>query len=381
MGLSKQKIPILDGFRFLSSSLVVLAHYEIIFGQFLIYGAFATTAVSWFFVVSGFILSYTYPSLDSPADYRRFYLHRVIRIYPVYALAVLVSAIFVIWGYSVGGESFFAEVRRPFEISYDLPEQKENGFWFMASLRHLSFTQSISSIETLKLVFNGPLWSLVLEVYFYILFPLLLLLLKPINSLPRVIAAFLVGYALQFILIQNYLPQADQYNVMNLNVPVYTNPFIRGIEFVFGILLYKAFALSPAPDPGAKTKVGPLLLTLLAYLLVVIVGENYVPYQYSAFFITVPFITVMVYALLRMHWYPEEKAIRFFTLLGGLSYVLYCFHWPLMEMIQYFNLLPNSLPYPIHALLLLTLLLLVSYGIYRFIETPIRRVLYRRIQS
>ena len=78
---------------------------------------------------------------------------------------------------------------------------------------------------------------------------------------------------------------------------------------------------------------------------------------------------------------PEEKAIRFFTLLGGLSYVLYCFHWPLMEMIQYFNLLPNSLPYPIHALLLLTLLLLVSYGIYRFIETPIRRVLYRRIQS
>ena len=47
MGLSAQKIPILDAFRFLASALVVLVHYEIIFGQFVLYGAFATTAV-WF---------------------------------------------------------------------------------------------------------------------------------------------------------------------------------------------------------------------------------------------------------------------------------------------------------------------------------------------
>ena len=31
-------------------------------------------------------------------------------------------------------------------------------------------------------------------------------------------------------------------------------------------------------------------------------------------------------------------------LLGGLSYILYCFHWPLMEMLQFFNVLPDSLP-------------------------------------
>ena len=68
MGLSKQKIPVLDAFRFIASAVVVLVHYEIIFGQFVVYGAFATTAVSWFFVVSGFILCYTYPTLESPQD-------------------------------------------------------------------------------------------------------------------------------------------------------------------------------------------------------------------------------------------------------------------------------------------------------------------------
>ncbi len=48
MGLSKQKIPVLDEFRFIASVVVllVLVHYEIIFGQFVLYGAFATTAVS-----------------------------------------------------------------------------------------------------------------------------------------------------------------------------------------------------------------------------------------------------------------------------------------------------------------------------------------------
>ena len=65
MGLSHQKIPVLDAFRFFASVLVVLVHYEVIFGESVVYGTFATTAVSWFFIVSGFILSYTYPSLDS----------------------------------------------------------------------------------------------------------------------------------------------------------------------------------------------------------------------------------------------------------------------------------------------------------------------------
>lgn len=376
--LNKRKIPILDAFRFISSVLVVLVHYEIIFGQFVIYGAFATTAVSWFFVVSGFILCYTYPSLSSTADYRRFYLHRIIRIYPVYCLAVIVSALFVSAGIASMGEAFFAEVNRPFQISYDLPEQKDTGFLIATGIRHLTFTQSVSSIETLKLLFNGPLWSLVLEVYFYLCFPLLLLLLKPVNSLPRVIAAFVVGYVLQFALIQYFLPQAESYDVMNLNVPVYTNPLIRGIEFVFGMLLYRAFALtgnSSSAGSGSNSAV-PTIVTIVLYIAVIFIGENFVPYQYSSFFIAVPFVTLMIYALLNMHWYPGERATRFCTLLGGLSYVLYCFHWPLMEMLQYYNFLPESLPLMFHVVLLMLVLLVICYGIYRMIDSPVRKRLY-----
>ena len=378
---NKQILPILDMFRLVAALFVVLVHYEIIFGQFVIYGSLGTTALSWFFVLSGFIIAYNYPSLKSAQDYRRFYVHRFVRIYPVYCLAVLVSALFVTLGYNLMGEGFFGEVRRPFEISYDLPEQKDNAFFLMATLRHLTFTQSVSSIETLNYLFNGPLWSLVLEIYFYLSFPIFLILLKPINTMRRIVAAMLIGYLLQFVLIQYFLPDVERFDVMNLHVPVYTNPAIRGLEFVFGMLLYKAFALMPPITTKEKLNINPLLLTLVAYLIMNYIGENYVPYQYSMFFIGVPIVTLLVFTMARSHWYPSGLVYRFCVWCGGISYVLYCFHWPLMEMIQLWDVLPQTIPFPLHLPLLVAVLLLITHLIYRFVETPMRRWLYKKLES
>ena len=378
MGLSHKKIPVLDAFRFFASVLVVLVHYEVIFGESVVYGTFATTAVSWFFIVSGFILSYTYPSLDSLQDYRRFYLHRIIRIYPVYFLAVVVSSLFVSLNYLAIGDEFFSEVNRPFELIHDLPEQKEAAFFTLATLRHLVFAQSVGSVETFKLVFNGPLWSIVLEIYFYLAFPLLLLMIKPLNTMTRIIVAFIMGYLLQLLLIQVNLPEAESYDVINLNVPVYTNPFIRGIEFIFGMLLYKVFTFWDLQKIVGRTNWTPTILTVLLYVIVVIYVHDNIPYQYSSFFLVVPFVTIMIYALLRLQWHPANHIVRYCTTLGGISYVLYSFHWPLMEIIQFYNLLPRMSSQFMQPVLVMLVLLVVSYVIYRFVEAPIRRVLYRK---
>ena len=102
----------------------------------------------------------------------------------------------------------------------------------------------------------------------------------------------------------------------------------------------------------------------------------YAPYQYSMYFATVPSVCFLVFALSRMNWHANASATRVCVLLGGLSYILYCFHWPLMEMLQFFNVLPDSLPFPINLALVVTIVVAVSYFIYRFIETPIRKALY-----
>ena len=377
----KQILPILDLFRLFAALLVVLVHYEIIFGQFVVYGSLGTTALSWFFILSGFIITYSYPDFDSFSDLKRFYAHRFIRIYPVYFLAVLVSAIFVSGGVTALGDQFFEQVRRPFEISYDLPQVKDAEFWALSTLRHLTFTQSLSSVETLKLVFNGPLWSLVLEVYFYLAFPLLLILLKPMKSLSRIVIALMFGYVLQFLLIQYFLPDVESFNVMNLNVPIYTNPAIRGLEFVFGMLLYKAFALLPSITRREKHTSTPLLMAIFGYLVINAVGENFIPYQYSMFFSAVPVVALLVFILARTHWHPVGIGNKLCLWAGGISYVLYCFHWPLMEMVRFWNIVPQSVAFPYHLIILILFLLLVSHLIYRWIETPIRRLLYRKFKT
>lgn len=374
----KQLIPLLDMFRLVAALLVVLVHYEIIFGQFVIYGSFSTTALSWFFVLSGFIIAYNYPALGSASEILSFYKHRLIRIYPVYALAVLISALFVSAGYLSQGDVFFSEVRRPFEISYDLPEQKDIWFWLSTTVRHLTFTQSISGIETLKLVFDGPLWSLVLEMYFYLAFPLLLYVVRPFNSLPRIVAALLGAYLLQFILIQLFLPEAEFYNVMNLNVPVYTNPLIRGLEFVFGMLLYKAFVLLPDVSGKASGRLWVLGLGMVAFVVFNIVGEKFIPYQYSMYFFQLPAVVWLVWLMSRFPWYPQHAVRRFCLWCGGMSYVVYCFHWPVMEMVQYWDIVPPAVSFPLHLLLVLLLLFIFSHLVLRVFETPVRRALYRR---
>jgi len=381
---SRQKhiIPILDMFRLVGALFVVLVHYEIVFGNFVIYGSLGTTALSWFFILSGFIITYNYPHLSSIAECKRFYAHRFIRIYPVYFLSVFMASSFVLIGYSTLNEQFFSILGRPFEITYDLPDQKDAEFWVIAVLRHLTFGQLTTTIETLRFIFNGPLWSLVLEIYFYLTFPIFLYFLKPINNLRRIFVAFIVGYVLQFALIQYFLPSAESYNIVNLNVPVYTNPAIRGIEFIFGMLLCKAFFLLPTEATNRKPSMVPLLFTIISYLVINVIGERYVPYQYSVFFLAVPVCTLLVFTMARYQWYPREgKAFRLCLWAGGLSYVLYCFHWPLMEMVRFSNLIPQTIPFPMHLLLLVTILLLVSHMIYRYVEMPIRKFLYTRLRS
>src|SRR4051812_21413808 len=51
-------------------------------------------AVSFFFVLSGFVLSYKYIVLNRPLDIKKFYVARVFRLFPAYFIIVVWSAMF-----------------------------------------------------------------------------------------------------------------------------------------------------------------------------------------------------------------------------------------------------------------------------------------------
>ncbi|WP_419696284.1 acyltransferase family protein [Mesorhizobium muleiense] len=104
--------------------------------------------VSFFFVLSGFILTYSYAGrLKSAADLKVYGLGRFARIYPLYALAL------ILW----------------LPIS---AEPYENGPLALATV---FMVQSWGAIPSPAAYFwNMPAWTLSVEVFFYLLFPLAL---------------------------------------------------------------------------------------------------------------------------------------------------------------------------------------------------------------
>jgi peptidoglycan/LPS O-acetylase OafA/YrhL len=86
----------LTGLRFFAALYVVLFHQETTFAAghhfskpLLTFLGHGYLAVSLFFVLSGFVLTYNYADRWSETRFSKFLLSRFARIYPVYALTLL----------------------------------------------------------------------------------------------------------------------------------------------------------------------------------------------------------------------------------------------------------------------------------------------------
>ena len=155
----KTELHSLTGLRFWLASWVVLAHQSGSAGyleqaihhigplRFIAHGGLA---VSCFFCLSGFILTYNYgDSTFSPSATRRFYLARFARIYPAYFFSLVVYAPVVLRRLQIG--------------NLNAPEA------LTALLLTLALVQAF--FPRLVPVWNGPAWSLSAEAFFYTWFP------------------------------------------------------------------------------------------------------------------------------------------------------------------------------------------------------------------
>jgi len=161
MKSSTRQINALTSLRFFAALLVLISHH----GQ----GAFAS-APSWvltiikggyvgvpfFFVLSGFILAYNYlpHARAGTLSSRQFWLARFARIYPVYAVALLLAAPLLV--------SSLWQTLPPDEALARLGGQGALCFGLLqAWTPQWAFT------------WNGPAWSLSVEAFFYLSFPFL----------------------------------------------------------------------------------------------------------------------------------------------------------------------------------------------------------------
>src|SRR5260370_8948074 len=113
--------------------------------------------VSFFFVLSGFILVYTYAG--RPMILKNFWRARFARIYPAYAFSLLVTAPFFFYAVLTMNIPFFVWAKAHLKL---------------ASALVLSLLQAW--VPQAALTWNAVAWSLSVEPFFYLLFPFLLLL-------------------------------------------------------------------------------------------------------------------------------------------------------------------------------------------------------------
>lgn len=227
----KNKITQLDtltGIRFYAAMHVVLFHNLYLFGDFaekipipvLNFISKGELAVSFFFILSGFILSYAYQDkINTKKEKVKFLVARFAKLYPLYFLALILDA--------------------PRVISYFFEKYDQNQASFKVLLSFFSSLLMIQSwFPPVTATWNSPAWSLSTEIFFYISF---VFIFKYLNKSKYSYVYLFLSIATPVIVYQFF---------QFLNLPLESNfmkifwrsfPPLRVFEFILGIILFNYF--------------------------------------------------------------------------------------------------------------------------------------------
>jgi peptidoglycan/LPS O-acetylase OafA/YrhL len=371
LALERPRIPVLTSLRFFAALHVVLFHLQatkIAFqtGPMSGFAGIGYTGVSLFFVLSGFILVYTYAGRTTSMG--QFYRARFARIYPAYAFSLLLTAPFffyIIYRFrGVGGPPFFIWPAEHPKLAVALV-----------------VTLLQSWVPPAALAWNSVAWSLSVEAFFYVLFPFLLPQFEKRGSreLGWMLGAFwLAGLAVSVsyvILRPDHLATVDP-NVLNsvwLNV-VKFNPLARLPEFLIGMTCGMLFIRNPRKERLAASLVAGALIALVAV---------------AAFWASIPYpilhtgllgicFAALIYGLALQPSWSRFMDNRVLVLFGEASYSLYLLHQVVIPMFFFRGNGEIAHPTIPWIVLAISVALGVSLLVYRFIEQPLRRKLNPR---
>ena len=318
---SPKRLNALTSLRFLAAA-VVVAHHSV--GT---YGIFTDVtwrvpvghAVSFFFVLSGFVLTYVYESLDDRRSIGRFLLARFARIWPLH-VATLFLVIVLLSGYFKGlaGGSFTGIFLSPI-------------LWMNAFLVHAW----IPAREYFW-SYNSVSWTVSTELGLYLCFPVLLYNWKRTWHV-KLFFSFLLCVGI--IACCNYLdlPPGCSGGVGYLGL-IGISPMGRLFEFAFGMTMALAYGkIKNRYDPGkiwgtiAETAAFGMVIgsvVALPYLLRVFswtgeCGQWWIGNGQMACLFTGPLILVVA-----LEWGLISKflSMSFFVSLGEMSFALYLLH-------------------------------------------------------
>jgi peptidoglycan/LPS O-acetylase OafA/YrhL len=180
--------PGLNGLRFVAAFMVMVSHIEQLkkdenlanLDHLPIIGQSGQNGVSLFFVLSGFLITYLLLQEDRATgtiDIRKFYIRRILRIWPLYYLIVGLGFFVLPWCMEASG----------------LQNALITAYWPKLIL-FLLFLPNLAMVAFPQVPFTAQVWSIGTEEQFYLIWPLLLKKFKSV--LPAVLSGIAIGIIL-----------------------------------------------------------------------------------------------------------------------------------------------------------------------------------------
>jgi peptidoglycan/LPS O-acetylase OafA/YrhL len=332
--------------RFLAAIPIVFFHfaqniYPFDHGYLRNFISVANLGVSYFFLLSGFILTVVY--FDREFTIKEFLTARIARILPVYWIALILYILFFLAA-SPGILKWLEIV-----LSFSLLQA-----WF----------------PKFALTLNTPGWSLSIEAFFYLLFPLIIFSFRKI-ALNRIILISILLWVINQVIYLLMLNQSGTegslvHNFLNYFPLNHLGTFLMGSAT--GLLLLKH------NEQWNRVKWNWVFYIVIIFILIIYILPNPIR-SFAHNGLLVPLWILLIISIAKnTSFISRIFNLPLLVILGDISYGIYILQKPLNF---YFNQLTRPIEYLLPDLLKFFLyvifLIIFSFLCFRFVETPLRK--------
>ena len=348
----------LTGIRFVAALGVFVQHMLGRLGMTTFSWPFGDGGVTFFFVLSGFILTYVYADrLTSYRDLPRFYFTRWARIWPLHMVTL------ILWVF------FF------FKLTYILKTADP----FRKIVVNALLLQSWVPSYRWCFAYNGVSWSISTEAFFYFMFPLLVL------KSGRFWGKYLVltiAIGVYILTVNTYADAINQTGWASVDPLLHCFPFVRLFEFMTGMAVGYLFLAKPNLARSNRNfwKDSLIEFGTIGLLLAYYRWQFHYPrtVELSQVFnvVLVKSGPVFFYAIL-IFLFSHTRGIvgrfmgsRVMVYLGEISFAFYMIHFLIINVMSGYHFAPLPQFYGALMIAALTFSLASASLLYHFVEMP-----------
>jgi peptidoglycan/LPS O-acetylase OafA/YrhL len=322
-----------DFLRFLLALTVFLVHISFLSQSYAlkIFELFLSSqvAVECFFVISGFLI---FMSFENSSNIENYFIKRLRRIYPAYIAIISLTAFFIF---------IFHINTLNVNLMYSIFK------YFIANAFFLNFLHSsvLGIFEDNHLqAINGALWTLKIEVMFYLLVPIIASFFNRFNK--AFVLLFICFLSLSYsYFIQNLIALGDLNPSSQLKhqLPAQLVYFLVGAIFFYYFELFKRY---------------------IFVMMSIAIASTFFYFDNSLFWILRPWI----FGIFVIAFATLVPCLGKFSKYGDISYGIYIIHFPIIQLCVSFGLFKNSAI--LGLIVSLILVLFLAFLLWHTIEKP-----------